>query len=72
MTDIEIARNTKLEKINVIAQKIGIDEEEFLSKLDLLADRAFEDQCTTANPRVPLVEEIKQILIDSYYGNEIK
>ena len=50
----------------------GIDEAEFMSKVDLLADRAFEDQCTTANPRVPLVEEMKQILIDSYYGNEIK
>ena len=49
-------------------QEAGIDEKEFMAKIDLLADRAFEDQCTTANPRVPLVEEIKQILIDSYYG----
>ncbi len=49
-------------------QEAGLDEKEFMAKLDLLADRAFEDQCTTANPRVPLVEEIKQILIDSYYG----
>jgi acetaldehyde dehydrogenase/alcohol dehydrogenase len=49
----------------------GVDEQEFMAKLDLLADRAFEDQCTTANPRVPLVEEMKQILIDSYYGNEV-
>lgn len=47
----------------------GVDEQEWLQKLDMLADRAFEDQCTTANPRLPLVEEIKQILIDSYYGN---
>jgi acetaldehyde dehydrogenase/alcohol dehydrogenase len=46
----------------------GIDETEFLAKVDLLADRAFEDQCTTVNPRVPLVSEIKQILLDSYYG----
>ena len=50
----------------------GIDEQEFLSKVDMLADRAFEDQCTTANPRVPLVSEIKQILLDSYYGEEVK
>ncbi len=50
----------------------GIDEQEFLAKVDMLADRAFEDQCTTANPRVPLVSEIKQILLDSYYGNEVK
>ena len=49
-------------------QEAGLDEKEFMAKVDLLADRAFEDQCTTANPRVPLVEEIKQILIDSYYG----
>ncbi len=48
----------------------GIDEQEFLSKVDMLADRAFEDQCTTANPRVPLVTELKQILLDSYYGKE--
>ncbi len=47
----------------------GVDEQEFLSKVDMLADRAFEDQCTTANPRLPLVEELKQILLDSYYGN---
>ena len=47
----------------------GIDEQEFLAKVDMLADRAFEDQCTTANPRLPLVTELKQILLDSYYGN---
>ncbi len=49
-------------------KEAGIKEDEFLAKVDMLADRAFEDQCTTANPRVPLVSEIKQILLDSYYG----
>ena len=49
-------------------QEAGIDEQEFLAKVDMLADRAFEDQCTTANPRLPLVSELKQILLDSYYG----
>ena len=49
-------------------KEAGISEDEFLAKVDILADRAFEDQCTTANPRVPLVFEIKQILLDSYYG----
>ena len=49
-------------------KEAGIDENEFLAKVDLLADRAFEDQCTTANPRVPIVAEVKQILLDSYYG----
>ena len=49
-------------------KEAGIDEKEFLAKVDMLADRAFEDQCTSANPRVPLVSEIKQIMLDSYYG----
>ena len=49
-------------------KEAGIDEQEFLAKVDMLADRAFEDQCTTANPRLPLVTELKQILLDSYYG----
>ena len=49
-------------------KEAGIDEKEWLAKVDVLADRAFEDQCTSANPRVPLVSEIKQILLDSYYG----
>ena len=50
-------------------KEAGIDEKEFMAKVDMLADRAFEDQCTSANPRVPLVNEIKQMLVDSYYGN---
>lgn len=49
-------------------KEAGIDEKEYLAAVDRLADRAFEDQCTTANPRVPLVTEIKQILLDAYYG----
>ena len=49
-------------------KECGIEEQEFLSRVDELADRAFEDQCTTANPRLPLVSEIKQILLDAYYG----
>ena len=52
-------------------KEMGIDEQEFLAKVDMLADRAFEDQCTTANPRLPLVTELKQILLDCYYGKEI-
>lgn len=49
-------------------KECGLDEKEFLARVDELADRAFEDQCTTANPRLPLVSEIKQILLDAYYG----
>ena len=46
----------------------GIKEEEFMSVVYELADKAFEDQCTTANPRMPLVEELKDIYINAYYG----
>ena len=49
-------------------KEYGIDEETYMNKLEELANRAFEDQCTTANPRLPLVAELKKILIDAYYG----
>jgi len=52
-------------------QEAGIDEKEFLAKIEELADKAFSDQCTSANPRVPLIPEIKQIMLDAYYGKEI-
>lgn len=59
-----------LEKLNMpkSIKECGVDESDFLSKIDMLSDRMFEDQCTTVNPRVPLVSEIKQILLDAYYG----
>ena len=46
----------------------GISEEEFLSKVDALSELAHEDQCTGANPRYPLVNEIKEIYLKCYYG----
>jgi acetaldehyde dehydrogenase/alcohol dehydrogenase len=46
----------------------GVDEKEFLSKLGALSERAFEDQCTTANPRYPLVSELADIYKKAYYG----
>ena len=49
----------------------GISEKEYVEKVDMLADRAFEDQCTTANPRLPLVTELKEILLDAYYGKDV-
>ena len=64
----EIKNMNKQLNIPKSFKEAGIDETEFLAKVDLLADRAFEDQCTTANPRVPLVSEIKQMLLDSFYG----
>ncbi|MCI8755815.1 MAG: bifunctional acetaldehyde-CoA/alcohol dehydrogenase [Oscillospiraceae bacterium] len=49
----------------------GVDEKTFMAGVDLLADRAYEDQCTTANPRQPLVSEIIEIYKKAYYGEEI-
>lgn len=49
-------------------KEFGVDEAEFLSKVDTLAVRAFDDQCTVANPRYPLINELRDIMIDSYYG----
>ena len=49
-------------------QAFGVDEAEFMSKVDSLAEKAFDDQCTGANPRYPLISELRDILIDSYYG----
>lgn len=49
-------------------QEAGVPEAEFLAKIDELAVEAFDDQCTGANPRYPLVSELKDVLIASYYG----
>jgi acetaldehyde dehydrogenase/alcohol dehydrogenase len=46
----------------------GVDEKEFLEKLDEMATLAFDDQCTGANPRYPLISEIKQMYLNAYYG----
>lgn len=49
-------------------QECGVDEKEFLAKVPALAEHAFEDQCTTANPRYPLVSELEEIYKIAYYG----
>ncbi len=67
----EIQKLNKDLNIPASFKEAGISEEEYLAKVDMLADRAFEDQCTTANPRLPLVAELKEILLDAYYGKEI-
>ena len=46
----------------------GVSEAEFMSKVDELSYKAFEDQCTTANPVYPLVSEIKELYREAYYG----
>ena len=49
-------------------QEYGIDEKDFLARLDDMTEQAFDDQCTGANPRYPLMSEIKQMYLNAYYG----
>ncbi len=73
--------NEKLEKliaaVNELKDKIGIkktikeygiDEKDFLDRLDDMVEQAFDDQCTGANPRYPLMKEIRQMYLNAYYG----
>ena len=48
----------------------GVAEKEFFDTLDEMSENAFDDQCTGANPRYPLISELRQIYIDAYYGDE--
>ena len=48
----------------------GIDETDFLTRLDSMVEQAFDDQCTGANPRYPLMSEIKQMYLNAYYGTD--
>ena len=50
----------------------GIDEQDFLDRLDEMSEQAFDDQCTGANPRYPLISEIKQMYLNAYYGTHEK
>lgn len=47
----------------------GVDEKDFLDRLDEMVEQAFDDQCTGANPRYPLMSEIKELYLKAYYGN---
>lgn len=67
--------------LDVLKEKIGIkktirdyvpDEEDFLNRLDSMTEQAFDDQCTGANPRYPLMSEIKQMYLNAYYGTHEK
>ncbi|WFQ80537.1 bifunctional acetaldehyde-CoA/alcohol dehydrogenase [Xenorhabdus sp. SF857] len=51
-------------------RETGVQEADFLAKIDKLAEDAFDDQCTGANPRYPLISELKQLLLDSFYGRK--
>ena len=46
----------------------GVEEKYFLDTLDEMSEQAFNDQCTAANPRYPLISEIKELYLDAYYG----
>ena len=50
----------------------GVDKEQFEEVVGVLAERAFEDQCTTANPKLPLISELKEIYMEAYKGDTIK
>jgi acetaldehyde dehydrogenase/alcohol dehydrogenase len=80
-----VAGNTDSEKLEGLIRKLdelketigikktireyGIEEENFLSRLDDMVEQAFDDQCTGANPRYPLMRELKQMYLNAYYGN---
>ena len=55
--------------IKATIKDYGIDEADFLARLDDMVEQAFDDQCTGANPRYPLMSEIKQMYLNAYYGN---
>lgn len=81
---LNLGGNTDEEKLENLIRKIdelkeqigikktirdyGIDEKYFLEKLDEMTEQAFDDQCTGANPRYPLMSEIKQMYLNAYYG----
>ena len=83
---LNLGGNTDQEKLERLINKIdelkervgfkktikdyGISEEDFLSTLDEMSEKAFDDQCTGANPRYPLISEIKDIYLKTYYGGE--
>ncbi len=54
--------------IKATIKDYGIDEDVFLANLDEMVEQAFDDQCTGANPRYPLMSEIKEMYLNAYYG----
>lgn len=69
--------NNFIKSLDELKAKVGIkptiqdyvtDEKDFLARLDEMTEQAFDDQCTGANPRYPLMSEIKQMYLNAYYG----
>ncbi len=54
--------------IHATIAEYGIDEADFLARLDEMTEQAFDDQCTGTNPRYPLMDEIRQMYLNAYYG----
>jgi acetaldehyde dehydrogenase/alcohol dehydrogenase len=67
---IQAVENLKRQLDIPLAMKdvVNLNEAEFLVKLDEVADRAFDDQCTGTNPRYPLINDLKRLLTNAYYG----
>lgn len=70
-----------IKAVNELKARVGIkptirdyvsDEKDFLDRLDAMTEQAFDDQCTSANPRYPLMSEIKQMYLNAYYGKHEK
>ena len=75
----EESLNNLIKAIDELKEKIeikktikdyGVDEKDFLDRLDEMSEQAFDDQCTGANPRYPLISEIKDMYLKAYYGKE--
>ncbi len=56
--------------IRATVRDYGIDEQAYLDRLDDMVEQAFDDQCTGANPRYPLMSEIRQMYLNAYYGKK--
>ena len=85
---VGITGNTDEEKLENLIRKIdelkqtigikptirdyGVDEKDFLATLDEMTEDAFDDQCTGANPRYPLMSEIKDMYLQAYYGHKVE
>ena len=81
---LQIEGKNNEEKVNKLIDKIeelkaavgmpktikdfGVKEEDFLANLDEMVEQAFDDQCTGANPRYPLMSEMKEMYLKAYYG----
>lgn len=73
--------NNLIKAIDELKARVGIkptikdyvpDEKDFLDRLDAMVEQAFDDQCTGANPRYPLMSEIKQMYLNAYYGKHVE